>query len=37
LLSFLDARLSLGVYVLFPIIFILPGRIDRFWPRQEMT
>ena len=37
LLSFLDARLSLGVYVLFPVIFILPGRIDRFWPRQEMT
>src|SRR2546428_10420824 len=35
LLSFLDARLSLGVYVLFPIIFILPGRIDRFWPRHE--
>jgi uncharacterized membrane protein len=36
LLSFLDPLLSLGVYVLFPVVYILPGRIDAFWRRQEM-
>lgn len=37
LLSFLNPLLSLGVYVLFPVIFMLPGRVDSFWRRQEIT
>jgi len=26
--------ISLGTYVVFPMIFVLPGRIDAFWRRQ---
>jgi uncharacterized membrane protein len=37
LISFLNPILSLGVYVLFPILYILPGRIDVLWRRQEIT
>ena len=36
LLAFLDPVLSLGAYVLYPIVFIVPGRIDRLWRRQEV-
>ncbi len=36
LISFLNPILSLGVYMLFPILYILPGRIDVFWRRQEL-
>lgn len=36
LVSFLSPILSLGVYVLFPIFYITPGRIDRLWRRQEV-
>jgi uncharacterized membrane protein len=36
LLSFVNPVLSLGAYVLFPIFFVLPGRIDRIWRRQEV-
>jgi uncharacterized membrane protein len=35
LLSFVDPYLSLGIFVLFPILFILPGRIDDYFRRQE--
>ncbi len=36
LLAFVDPVLSLGAYVLYPVFFILPGRIDRLWRRQEV-
>lgn len=36
LLAFVDAYMSLGIFVLAPVVFILPGRIDAFWRRQEM-
>ena len=36
LLAFLDPVLSLGAYVLYPIVFVVPGRIDRLWRRQEV-
>ncbi len=36
LVSFLNSILSLGAYVLYPVFFILPGRIDRLWRRQEL-
>jgi uncharacterized membrane protein len=36
LLSFVNPILSLGTYVIFPVVFILPGRIDAFWRRQEV-
>ncbi|MCI4371245.1 MAG: TMEM175 family protein [Thermoplasmata archaeon] len=36
LLSFLSPLLSLGAYVLYPVFFIMPGRIDRLWRRQEV-
>src|SRR5207245_10607353 len=36
LLAFLDPVLSLGAYVLYPIVFIVPGRIDRLWRRQAV-
>src|SRR5213080_2425364 len=36
LISFVHPILSLGVYMLFPILYILPGRIDVFWRRQEL-
>lgn len=36
LLSFVDPLISLGTYVVFPVVFILPGRIDAFWRRQEI-
>src|SRR6266567_4069555 len=36
LVSFLNPILSLGVYVLYPVFYIMPGRIDRFWRRQEV-
>ena len=36
-LSFVNPLISLGTYVVFPMIFVLPGRIDGFWRRQEMT
>lgn len=36
LLSFLHPVLSLGAYVLYPVFFIVPGRIDRTWRRQEI-
>src|SRR5574337_1330733 len=35
LLSFVDPFLSLGIFVLFPVLFIVPGRIDEFFRRQE--
>jgi uncharacterized membrane protein len=35
LLTFVDPYLSLGIFVLFPVVFILPGRIDVFFRRQE--
>jgi uncharacterized membrane protein len=35
LLTFVDPYVSLGIFVLFPIVFIVPGRIDRFFRRQE--
>src|SRR5438094_296439 len=35
-LSFVTPVLSLGAYVLYPVFFILPGRIDRLWRRQEV-
>ena len=37
LLSFVNPLISLGAYVVFPVVFVLPGRIDAFWRRQEMT
>ena len=37
LLTFLNTSVSLGSLVVFPILFILPGRIDRFWRRQELA
>lgn len=37
LLTFLNTDVSLGSFVVFPILFILPGRIDRFWRRQELA
>jgi uncharacterized membrane protein len=37
LLSFVNPLLSLGVYMLFPVLYIFPGRIDWFWLRQELT
>lgn len=37
LLSFVDPLISLGTYLVFPVIFILPGRLDAFWRRQEVT
>ena len=36
LLAFLDPVVSLGAYVLYPAFFIVPGRIDRLWRRQEV-
>ena len=36
LVSFLNPILSLGAYMLYPVFFILPGRIDRLWRRQEL-
>jgi len=36
LVSFLNPVLSLGAYVLYPVFFIVPGRIDRLWRRQEV-
>ncbi len=36
LLSFLNPVFSLGAYVLYPVFFITPGRIDRLWRRQEV-
>lgn len=36
LLSFLNPILSLGAYMLYPVFYIMPGRIDRFWRRQEV-
>lgn len=36
LLSFVNPLLSLATYVIFPVVFILPGRIDAFWRRQEI-
>src|SRR5213594_2775040 len=36
LLSFVNPILSLGAYVLYPVFFIVPGRIDRLWRRQEV-
>ena len=35
LLTFVDPYLSLGIFVFFPIVFILPGEIDAFFRRQE--
>src|SRR5881397_1982135 len=37
LVSFLNPVLSLGAYVLYPVFFIVPGRIDRLWRRQEVN
>jgi uncharacterized membrane protein len=37
LLGFLNTAVSLASFVVFPILFILPGRIDRFWRRQELA
>jgi len=37
LAAFVNPILSLGVYVLYPVFFIVPGRIDRLWRRQEIT
>ena len=37
LLTFLNTEVSLASFVVFPILFILPGRIDRFWRRQELV
>ncbi|HKW42649.1 MAG TPA: TMEM175 family protein [Thermoplasmata archaeon] len=36
LLAFLDPVVSLAAYVLYPAFFIVPGRIDRLWRRQEV-
>src|SRR5439155_352801 len=36
LVSFVNPILSLGAYVLYPVFFIVPGRIDRLWRRQEV-
>src|SRR5438876_11917164 len=36
LVSFLNPLFSLGAYVLYPVFFIMPGRIDRFWRPQEV-
>jgi len=36
LVSFLSPIFSLGAYMLYPAFFILPGRIDRLWRRQEV-
>jgi len=35
-LSFVNPVFSLGAYVLYPVFFITPGRIDRLWRRQEV-
>ena len=35
-LAFFEPLASLAAYVLFPVLFILPGRIDAFWRRQEL-
>jgi len=35
LLSFIDPLISLGTYLVFPAVFVLPGRLDAFWRRQE--
>src|SRR5437870_11796672 len=34
--AFVDPLVSLGAYVAFPVVFIVPGRIDRLWRRQEV-
>jgi TMEM175 potassium channel family protein len=34
---FLSVRISLMLYVLVPIIYILPGRIDRYWHKPAET
>ena len=36
LVSFLNPVLSLATFMLYPAFFILPGRIDRLWRRQEV-
>ncbi|HII40331.1 MAG TPA: DUF1211 domain-containing protein [Thermoplasmata archaeon] len=37
LLTSLNTDVSLASFVVFPILFILPGRIDLFWQRQELA
>lgn len=34
-LSFITTRISLGIFILVPITYILPGRIDRFWSEMR--
>jgi len=34
-LTFVNTDLSLAAFVVFPVLFILPGRIDALWRRQE--
>jgi len=36
LVSFLNPVFSLGAYVLYPVFYIMPGRIDPIWRRQEV-
>jgi len=33
-LSFVSTRLSLAVFTLIPLLYLLPGRIDRHWIRS---
>lgn len=37
LLSFVNPLLSLATYVSYPVVYILPGRIDALWRRQEVN
>src|SRR5262249_58519536 len=34
-LSFANVWISLAIYVIVPLMYILPGRIDRHWRRPE--
>lgn len=36
LLSFVNPLLGLATYVSYPVVYILPGRIDALWRRQEV-
>jgi uncharacterized membrane protein len=36
LLSFVNPLAGLATYVIYPVVYILPGRIDAFWRRQEV-